>query len=210
MAGDADNAPEGAHVAKPQGPAAPPPGEITGLLRRVETGDRDATSQLAVLVHADLRRMAATFLAGERAAHTLQPTALGHEAWLRIVPAEARHARGRAHFMAIAARAMRQILVDYARARGRQKRGGGWQRVSFSEMAVEPGPETTLDDLLDLDRALEGLGRVHERAVRVVELRSFAGCTIDEAAEALGVSHVTVEGDWAFAKAWLFRALRDG
>jgi RNA polymerase sigma factor (TIGR02999 family) len=190
-------------VSEPAGP-----GEITQLLRRLGTGDGEAAERLACLVQAELRRMAARFLASERAAKTLQPTALVHEAWLRIVPAAAREYQGRGHFMAIAARAMRQILVEHARARDSLKRGGRWQRVSLS--AVPPGldPEAALNDLLDLDRAIGTLADAHPRAARVVELRLFGGLTIAEAGEALGVSHATIEEDWILAKAWLSRALR--
>jgi len=190
-------------VSEPAGP-----GEITQLLRRLGTGDEAAESRLASLVHVELRRMAARFLAGERAAKTLQPTALVHEAWMRIVPNASGELNGRGHFMAIAARAMRQILVEHARARDSRKRGGGWQRVSLS--AIPPGldPEAALNDLLDLDDALARLAEAHPRAARVVELRLFGGLTISETGEALGVSHATVDEDWILAKAWLARALR--
>ena len=152
--------------------------------------------------------MAARFLAGERAAHSLQPTLLVHEAWLRVMPDRSGRLQDRRHFMAIAARAMRQILIMHARAKGRDKRGGDWQRVSLS--AVPPGtsPEAELAELLDLDAALERMALEHPRAARVVEMRAFGGMTIDESAEALGVSHATVEDDWVLAKAWLSRALR--
>jgi len=187
--------------------AAEPPGDVTGLLRRVEAGDPEASSRLAELVHADLRRLAAKFLAGERAAHTLQPTALANEAWIRLLPQTSRSLQGRGHFMAIAARVMRQILVDHARARGRQRRGGEWQRVSFSEAVPGPRLEAALDEMLDLDNALEKLAGEHPRPARVVELRAFGGLTIAETARVLGVSDVTVEDDWVLAKAWLARAL---
>ena len=148
-------------------------------------------------------------LAGERRSHSLEPTALAHEAWLRLVPESARRAAGRSHFMAMAARAMRQILVDHARARARHKRGGGeWQRVSFSALPHADSPQAALDDVLDLDRALSRLAETYPRCARIVELRAFGGLTIDEAAKLLGVSHVTVEDDWALAKAWLSRSLR--
>src|SRR6185295_20058169 len=141
-------------------------------------GDDRAEERLASLVQAELRRMAAKFLAGERAAKTLQPTALVHEAWIRIVPNAAREVNGRGHFMAIAARAMRQILVEHARARDSRKRGGEWQRVSLS--AIPPGlnPEAAFNDLLDLDDAVGKLAAQHPRAGRVVELRLFGGLTI--------------------------------
>jgi 5'-nucleotidase len=181
---------------------------VTALLRQVEQGDSDASERLADLVYAELRRLAARFLAGERAGHSLQPTLLVHEAWLRIVPGSSGEARSRSHFMAIAARAMRRILVEHARAHGRQKRGGDWQRVSFAEVPPGASPEANLDEMLDLDRALRELAQAHPRPARVVELRSFAGLTIEETTPALGVSHVTVEDDWALARAWLSRALR--
>jgi RNA polymerase sigma factor (TIGR02999 family) len=184
------------------------PGEVTQLLRRLGSGDAEAEGRLATLVQFELRRMAARFLAGERNARTLQPTALVHEAWLRIVPNATHEMQGRGHFMAIAARAMRQILVEHARARDSRKRGGKWQRVSLS--AVPPGvnPESALNELLDLDEAVGKLTEAHPRAARVVELRLFGGLTIVETAQALGVSHATVEEDWILAKAWLARALR--
>lgn len=185
------------------------PGEVTELLRRLGAGaDDDAANRLAALVQAELRRMAARFLAGERAAKTLQPTALVHEAWMRIVPAAARGLNDRGHFMAIAARAMRQILVEHARARDSRKRGGTWQRVSLSEVPPGVSPEAAFAELLDLDDALASLGEAHPRAAQVVEMRLFGGLTIAETGEALGVSHATVEEDWILAKAWLSRALR--
>jgi RNA polymerase sigma factor (TIGR02999 family) len=184
------------------------PEDVTGLLRRIERGDEAAAARLAEIVHADLRHMAARFLAGERDAHTLQPTVLVHEAWLRVVPSSSKGLGGRGQFMAIAARAMRHILVEHARARDRLKRGGDWQRVSLDESSPGPDAQAGLDDLLDLDAALQKLAAAHPRPARVVELRAFGGLTIDEAAEALGVSHATVEDDWVLAKAWLSRALR--
>jgi RNA polymerase sigma factor (TIGR02999 family) len=186
------------------------PEDVTDLLRRMGSGDVAASERLVEILHADLRHMAAKFLAGERDAHTLQPTALVHEAWLRLMPAASRGLQDRGHFMALAARAMRRILVDHARARRRDKRGGDWQRVSLS--AVPPGTssEAVLAELLDLDSALDRLAEKYERPARVVELRAFGGLTIEETAEALDVVTSTVEEDWAFAKAWLARALRQG
>ena len=178
------------------------------LLRQLEQGDPEAADRLAELVYAELRRLAARFLAGERAGHSLQPTILVHEAWLRIVPGSSGQARSRGHFMAIAARAMRHILAEHARGRGRQKRGGDWQRVSFAEVPPGASPQADLDEMLDLDRAMQELEQAHPRPARVVELRSFAGLTIAETALALGVSDVTVENDWTLAKAYLSRALR--
>lgn len=188
--------------------ASASPGEVTVLLRRVREGDGEASGRLAQLVHADLRRMAAKFLAGERAAHTLEPTALVHEAWLRVMPDVSRTFDGRGHFMAIAARSMRHILVEHARAHGRDKRGGDWQRVSLSEALPGTSQEVALEELLDLDGALEDLAAKYPRQARVVELRGFGGLTREEVAEAIDISVSTVEDDWRFAKAWLSRALR--
>jgi RNA polymerase sigma factor (TIGR02999 family) len=190
-------------VSEPAGP-----GEVTRLLRRLGSGDDEAAERLASLVQVELRRMAARYLAGERSARTLQPTALVNEAWLRIVPEAAREVHGRGHFMAIAARAMRQILVEHARARDSRKRGGQWQRVSLSEVPPGLNPEAAFNELLDLEDAVGKLADAHPRAARVVELRLFGGLTIAETAEALGVSHFTVDEDWVYAKAWLSRALR--
>jgi RNA polymerase sigma factor (TIGR02999 family) len=190
---------------------------VTRLLRLVQQGNVPATEQLAELVQADLRRMAAKFLAGERDAHSLQPTALVHEAWLRVMPdANGRSGgppggvQGRGHFMAIAARAMRQILVDHARAHRSQKRGGEWQRVTLSDDLPGTDPQAALVQLLDLHNALESLAVDYPRPAQVVELRAFGGLTILEAADSLGVSCSTVEDDWTFAKGWLSRALRPG
>ena len=188
--------------------SADSPDDVTGLLKRVALGDEAAAARLAEVVHADLRRVAARFLAGERDAHTLQPTVLVHDAWMRVMPGSGRTLVGRGHFMAVAAGAMRQVLIEHARARDRLKRGGDWQRVSLSNAPPGTNPQAALDELLDLDAALEKLAVEHPRAARVVELRAFGGLTIDEAAETLGVSHANVDDDWVLAKAWLSRALR--
>lgn len=160
-------------------------------------------------VHEELRLIAAAYMRRERGDHTLQPTALVNEAYLKLVSSPDRQASGRARFLGIAARAMRQILVDHARARASAKRGGGWDRITLSGVASAeegaPGVET-----LALDEALARLAAFHERSARVVELRFFGGLTIAEAAEVVGVSHGTVEADWTFARAWLRRELEGG
>jgi RNA polymerase sigma factor (TIGR02999 family) len=184
------------------------PDDVTGLRKRVADGDEQAAERLAEVVYADLRRLASSFLAGERQAHTLEPAALVHEAWMRVLPATSQGLAGRGHFMALAARAMRQILVDHARSRRRHERGGDWQRVSLSVAPAGTNPQARMADLIDIDAAIEHLAAEHPRAARVVELRAFAGLTIAEAAEALVVADSTVEEDWALAKAWLSRALR--
>jgi len=157
-------------------------------------------------VHDELRRLARRQMAGERPGRTLQTTALVNEAYLRLADLRQMQWQDRAHFFAMAARVMRRILVDAARARGYQKRGGGAQRVSFTQaLAVAEAPST---DVVKLDDALEALARVDARKSRVVELRFFGGLSVDETAEVLQVSRETVKRDWTFAKLWLLRQLR--
>ena len=183
----------------------PSPGAVTELLRAWSEGDDGALDRLVPLVEAELRRLARGYLGRERRGHTLQITALVNEAFLRLT--DARHVRwqDRAHFLGISARLMRRVLVDYARRRGFQKRGGGAQRVTFDEGLVA-SPEPALD-IVALDRALEALAQVDVRKSRVVELRFFGGLTVEEAAEVLNVSPDTVKRDWRLAKLWLLRAL---
>ena len=183
----------------------PSPGAVTELLRAWSEGDDGALDRLVPLVEAELRRLARGYMGRERRGHTLQITALVNEAFLRLT--DARHVRwqDRAHFLGISARLMRRVLVDYARRRGFQKRGGGAQRVTFDEGLVA-SPEPALD-IVALDRALEALAQVDVRKSRVVELRFFGGLTVEEAAEVLNVSPDTVKRDWRLAKLWLLRAL---
>jgi len=170
-------------------------------------GDEAALQQLLPIVHDELRRLARRQMAGERPGHTLQPTALVNEAYLRLVTLKQMQWQDRAHFFAMAARLMRRVLVDFARSRGYQKRGGGAQRVSFTQaLDVADGAPT---DVVALDDALEALARVDERKSRVVELRFFGGLSVEETAEVLNVSRETVKRDWTFAKMWLLRHLRD-
>jgi RNA polymerase sigma factor (TIGR02999 family) len=178
---------------------------ITRILAAAEGGDRAGLDELVPHVYDELRRLAGAYMRGEREGHTLQPTALANEAYLRLADQTRISWRGRAQFLAIAARAMRQILVDHARRRGAGKRGGGRERVTLSDTAATFGQPAL--DLLALDEALNDLGTLDGRKARVVELRFFAGLTAKEAAEALEVSETTVDDDWALARAWLRRRL---
>ena len=170
-----------------------------------------AAEELLPLVYDELRRLARRYLSRERPDHTLEPTALVHEAYVRLVDPAQDNWRGRTHFFAVGARVMRHLLVDHARGKGRAKRGGGWRRVTLAEEAP-PWAARDLDreDLLALDAALEKLSRIDEREARIVELRFFAGLKIREVASLLGVSKRTVEDDWAHARVWLRRELAGG
>lgn len=178
---------------------------VTELLRAWSGGDEAALGALLPLVEAELRRLARGYMARERVGHTLQTTALVNEAFMRLVGARQVSWKDRAHFLGIAARLMRRVLVDHARKRGVQKRGGGGYNVSLDEgMAVSPAPDF---NLLALDRALESLAAVDERKSRVIEMRFFGGMTVEETAEALHVSPDTVKRDWRLAKLWLLKEL---
>jgi RNA polymerase sigma factor (TIGR02999 family) len=180
------------------------PGEVTQLLVDVRAGDQSALNKLLPLVYDELRKIASSYLSQERSGHTIQTSDLVHEAYLRLAEADVSW-QNRAHFFGIAARSMRQILVDYARRRNAEKRGGGMTRVSLSESVL------VLDEdfsrLLMLDDALRRLEQVDARLCKVVELRYFSGLTVGETAEVLSVSSRTVENDWNLAKAWLFRTM---
>jgi RNA polymerase sigma-70 factor, ECF subfamily len=182
--------------------------DVTALLLAWGAGEQQALDQLLPLVHDELRRVARRHMAGERAGHTLQPTALVNEAYLTLVDLKRIQWQNRAHFFAMAARLMRRVLMDAARVRGYQKRGGGVERVTFIE-SRSPAKEPEYE-LIALDDALETLAKLHERKSRVVELRYFAGLTVEETAEALGVSRLTVLRDWQFSKDWLKREIRRG
>jgi len=185
------------------------PGEVTILLTKLKQGNQEAATELLALVYPELRRLASAYMRGERGSHTLQPTALVHEAYLRLVQTGEVDWRNRAHFIAFAANLMRRILVDYARARNAEKRGGPRQRVELrEELAAATDVEAT--ELLDLDAALDRLEQMDQRISRVVELRYFGGLTADETAEVLGVSTKTVKRDWSIARSWLKRELRQG
>jgi len=182
------------------------PRAVTELLRAWSDGDAGALDRLIPLVDAELRRVARVRMSRERRDHTLQTTALVNEAFLRLVDARSVRWHDRAHFLGIAARLMRRVLVDYARSRGYQKRGGDVTRVTLTE-AVAVTPPLSVD-LIALDRALERLSAVDDRKARVIELRFFGGLTVEQAAEALGVSTDTIKRDWRLAKLWLLRELQ--
>ena len=184
------------------------PSDVTRLLQAWTDGDATALDQLIPLVEADLRRLARACMRRERKDHTLQATALVNEVFLRFTGA--RHVRwqDRAHFIGIAARLMRQVLVDHARSRGYRKRGGGAERVSLAGAALE-APMPALD-VIELDRALHAFAAVDARRSQVVELRFFGGLTLEETAEVLQVSVETVKRDWRLARLWLLRELQGG
>jgi RNA polymerase sigma factor (TIGR02999 family) len=183
-----------------------PSHDVTRLLARWKDGDEAALQELVPIVHEELRRLARRQMAAERPGHTLQPTALVNEAYLRLVNLKQMQWQNRAHFFAMGARLMRRILVDFARSRGYQKRGGGAKQVSFT-LALEVA-EGQATDVVALNDALEALADVDERKSRVVELRFFGGLSVEETAEVLNVSRETVKRDWTFAKMWLLRHLR--
>ena len=179
-------------------------GQVTQLLHRAGVGDAAATDELFPLVYDELRQLAAGFMEGERSSHTLQPTALVHEAYLRLVNPEGSNWDSRAHFFTAAARAIRRILVDHARAKQSLKRGGGWHRVTLS---VQYERQPSALDLLAVDEALRTLAAIDPGMARLVELRFFAGLTVEQAANAIGVSPATAARDWQFARAWLHAQL---
>jgi RNA polymerase sigma-70 factor (ECF subfamily) len=174
-----------------------------------QTGRPRATAeQLMPLVYDELRRLARGYMARESRDHTLQPTALVNEAYLRLIDQSRVNWRGRSHFRAVGARVMRRILIDHARRRGGLKRGGDLQRVTLGDSLLSPpDPDVDLPELLALNDALEELAQLDERQARVVELRFFGGLTTDEIAETLEVSERTVGNDWKHGRAWLKRAL---
>jgi RNA polymerase sigma factor (TIGR02999 family) len=189
-------------------PDPPPPAHVTALLQAWGEGNEDALRELMPLVERELRQVAARYMRGERPGHTLQPTALVNEAYLRLVGVKHVRWQSRAHFLAVSARTMRRILVDMARAKGYQKRGGRMPVVPLDD--VEVASPTPGHDLVALHDALDALAAEDARKSQVVELRFFGGLTVNEAAEVLGVSADTVMRDWAFAKAWLLRELAGG
>jgi RNA polymerase sigma factor (TIGR02999 family) len=179
--------------------------DVTQILKAAEQGDEKAAGQLLPVVYGELRRLAAHKMAQEAPGHTLQPTALVHEAWLRLVGDEAPKFANRAHFFGAAAEAMRRILVESARRKKREKHGGDMVRVDVDAVEVPlPMPD---HELLALDEALNGLIAVDARAAEVVKLCFFAGLTQEQAAKELGVSISTAERLWSFARAWLFREM---
>ena len=188
--------------------AEPDTYDVTGLLDRWQGGDAAALDRLIEVVHHELHRVAHRLMRGERADHTLQTSALIDEAYLRLIDQRRAHFNNRAHFFAVSAQIMRRILVDYARSRGYAKRGGGAVHVSLDDVAVvapEPSP-----DLVALDEALSLLAKEDERKARVVELRYFAGLTVEEVGQVLEIAPATVMRDWTYARAWLRRTMEHG
>lgn len=178
--------------------------EIEALIQQATTGDRRATDALLELVYADLRALAAHHLAREGPGHTLQPTALAHEVYLRLVEQTRIRWQSRGHFMAIAATAMRRLVLNHARDRRRHKRGGDWHRTTLDQ-----GIEAFENDLdvESLERALKELETIDARKVRIVEMRFYLGLTVELTAELMDLSPVTVKRDWEYARVWLLRAL---
>jgi RNA polymerase sigma factor (TIGR02999 family) len=183
----------------------PSPHELTRLLSAWTDGDTAAFEKLSLAVYEELRYLARNYMRQERPGHTLQATALVHEAFMRIMDWKNVEWKNRAHFFAVAAQMMRRILVDHARARHNLKRGGEWKRVTLSEAEFLPGKLPT--DIIAIDNALQALERVDRRKSQVVELRFFGGLTVEETAEVLKLSSDTVLNDWRFAKSWLLREL---
>jgi RNA polymerase sigma-70 factor (ECF subfamily) len=181
--------------------------EVTLMLRAWGEGDQSALEKLTPLVEAELRRLAHHYLAQERLGHTLQTTALINEAWLRLIDWKQVNWQNRAHFFGVSARLMRYILVGFARARNRQKRGGAAQQVSLEEASAIAGDRS--DDLVALDDALQALAKYDPRKCQIVELRFFGGLSVEEAAEVMKLSPVTIMREWNKAKAWLYQELTE-
>jgi len=181
--------------------------DITRILNAAQAGDATAAEQLLPLVYEELRKLAAVRMANESAGHTLQPTALVHEAWLRLAGEDVSvQFANRAHFFAAAAEAMRRILIDRARRKGAGKRGGDWQRIDLDK--VEVAVDADDDTLLLVNEALEKLAKEDVKAAEMAKLRFFGGLTLEEAAQVLGVTERTANRYWAFARVWLFDEIR--
>lgn len=180
--------------------------EVTDLLRRWRAGDGTALERMIPLIYDELRTIAGRLMRGERTDHTLQATALVHEAYARLVSADVEW-QDRSHFFAIAARQMRRILVDHAKAKGRQKRGGDLKQVTLENAAMVQAEPST--GMVEIDEALTRLAEQDPRRAQVVELHFFGGLTYEETAEALNISTATVDRDLRFAKAWLYRELEN-
>jgi RNA polymerase sigma-70 factor (ECF subfamily) len=185
-------------------------GDITNLLHRARDGDSKALNELVPIVYDELKRQAANQLRNEQRQITLQATALVHEAYLRLLDNRRIQWQDRTHFFAVSARLMRRILVDYARARNAQKRGEGVSHLTLDDLGDQGGEQQRLVDILMLDESLNRLAAIDARQVQVVEMRLFAGLTVEETAAALDVSARTVKSDWQMARAWLSRELGSG
>jgi RNA polymerase sigma factor (TIGR02999 family) len=175
--------------------------EVTRLMSAISQGQEDANDQLIRLLYTELRRLAGALMRNERSGHTLQPTALVHEAFLRLFDGEANW-QNRAHFFGAAAQAMRRILIEHARKRAAAKRGGLADRVPLEDQQVFVQADPS--EMLALDEALTALAQLDPRLTRIVELRYFTGCSVEETAELIGVSAATIKRDWSYARAWLY------
>ncbi len=182
-------------------------GNITQILKRYSQGEPEALEKLLPTIYAELRRLAQSYMRKENAGHTLQPTALVHEAYFRLIDQKEVQWQNRAHFFGIAAQLMRRILIDHARARKAEKRGGSHTEVAFDEKFHSGDAPEQAPDLLAIDAALEKLTVLNSRQAKVVELRYFGGLSVEEIAVALESSPATVKRDWTVAKAWLYREL---
>jgi len=179
---------------------------LTYILTAIEQGDPKATGELLPVVYNELRRLAANKMAGERPGHTLQPTALVHEAWLKLVDSPAQSWQNRAHFFGAAAEAMRRILIDRARRKNRQRRGSGAEHVDADEIQIaSPAPD---DQLLALNDALDRFTALEPQQAELVKLRYFVGLKIEDAAEVIGISEATAKRWWTYARAWLFHEIQ--
>jgi len=180
--------------------------DVTLLLKQLSEGNRNVLDDLVPVVYGELRRLAASYMRRERPDHTLQTTALVHEAYLQLVGQERAHWENRSQFFGVAAQLMRRILVDHARAHGAAKRGGAATKISFDDAIVLAHEQ--IGDLVAIDELLTRLAAIDPQQVRIVELRFFSGLSVDETAQVMGISDRTVKRDWAMAKAWLLRGLR--
>ena len=180
--------------------------ELTQILADLSRGELSARERLLPLIYQELRALAGHFFQDKPPGHTLRPTILVHDVFMRLAGKTGMQWEGRSHFMAVAARAMRELLVDHARRKRAAKRGGGWQRISFCGIADDRDEQQL--DILDLEDALQRLGETDERQARIVELRFFAGLSVQQVAQVLGVSERTVMYDWRMARAWLRAALQ--
>jgi RNA polymerase sigma factor (TIGR02999 family) len=187
--------------------APTPSGEMTALLQAATEGSRRSADRLLEAVYDDLRKLAASYLRSERPDHTLQPTALVHEAYLRLIDQSRVDWRNRSHFFAVAAQAMRRLLVDHARRRRRLRHGGDRLRVTLSGIAADSQDARSIDDVVAIDQALAKLALTEPEKAGLVELRFFGGLTAEEAAEVMGVSLRTVERYWLHARTWMYREL---
>lgn len=179
---------------------------VTQLLQNLNNGDTSAEGKLIPIVYGELRRLAAYYMRGERPDHTLQATALVHEAFLRLTEQSEVNWQGKAHFFGVAAQVMRRILIDHARARVRMKRGSGGQKLTLDEGLVLT--EARSAELVAVDSALDRLAKLDPRQARIVELRFFGGLSVEETAKVVGISEKTVKRDWSVARAWLYQELR--